>query len=66
MSINIQIHGVISAKWDKETHPEMPRILRITTHEGEQAISLFPSRPKSAMSPPPKNEVEPSPPPLVA
>lgn len=45
--INIQIHGVISAKWEKDEDRMRPRVLHIETLEGPQAISLFPVRPKA-------------------
>ena len=53
--INIQVHGVISCKWEKDDDPLRPRVLHIETTDGPQAISLFPVRPAKVKN----TEVEP-------
>jgi len=44
--INIQVHGVINAKWLK-AEVDQPRQLEIQTEGGVQYITLFSARPKA-------------------
>lgn len=57
--INIQIHGVKTAKWEPLEDPAHPRVLVIETEDGVQAITMFPARPKKASVEPPAGPVGP-------
>lgn len=60
--VNIQIHGVISAKWAEHKGPEYPRVFLIETLTGEQAISLFPARQSKPVEKKGEPEDQPEPP----